>query len=210
MYHDNLLEAFRKHLPILPTDVRYHNPLIDRILENEERFLAQENEGINLETLIAIDDASDDVIDVYNNYQLLKAEVLENPALMKYDAYFKTRKRPNGSTSISSHTTYETEELALQNLFVPFFILKELLQGQAMMPKFPYHATIQLKVGQQTKSTLAIACNQSEGQIDYQLTVQCSTKAVFYHAFGLAIGHGSYFDNLDIRSNLQKNLHYFD
>lgn len=210
MYHENFLEAYRNDCPILPTQVRYHNELIDRVLKNEALFLAEEQEGLTNEAAIMIEAADPKTIRVYNEYQLLKAYVLENPGLMKYDSVFKVRKRPDGGSRIASTVTYDQEEAALQSLFMPFFILKELLIGQTMMPSFPYHATIKLQAKKQTKSTFSLLFDHEQGRIEYQLIVQCSTKAIFYHALGLAIGHGSYFDQFEIESQLAKNLKYFE
>lgn len=210
MYHENFLEAYLNDWAILPTQVRYHNDLIDHVLRNEEIFLEKECDGLTNEAAIMIESADKNVVRVYNEYQLLKAYVLENPGLMKYDTSFKVRKRPNGSSRIASVISYDQEEMALQSLFMPFFILKEILTGQTMMPTFPYHATIKLQAKKQTKSTLSLEFDHQKGQIEYGLTIQCATKAIFYHALGLAIGHGSYFDQLEIESQLAKNLKYFD
>lgn len=214
---NHLLQAYIQDQPIIAGEIRYHNALIDHVLRNEKRFLAEENEeGLSNETAILLyetgvgEDIDAEIVHTYNDYQLLKLLVLENPGLMKHDDRFKARKKADGTTGITSIERFQAEEDALQNLFIAFFILKELLVGQELMPSYPHRAFIQLNTGKETSTHLTIGFNQDNGQLEYHLTVTCHTKAIFYHALGLAIGHGSYSNQVEIKSRLDKNLAYFD
>lgn len=208
MYNFDLLDGFQTITPIFPTDVRYHNDLINRVLDNEQQFLAKEIDGQTVQSLIELGQADEETVDVFNQYQLLKQVVLENATLLKYDSYFKPRKLPNGTTRISFKETYQ-ESMALQSLFFSFMVLKELLQAQELMPSFPYRADIFLKVGKETQSKLMIDFSHEHNSLVYTLNVTCSSEALYYHALGLGLGHGTYFNNMYFHSNLQKSLAYF-
>ena len=139
----------------------------------------------------------------------MKQFVLENAALLKYEEYFKCRKRQNQMSFIKYRAKYD-ETSALQSLFLPFMMLKELLQSQKLMPAFPYQSHISIKHGKQTETVLEIAFNREKQALTFNLDIQCATKEIYYHALGLGVAHGTYFDNMFFHSNLKQSLAYFD
>ena len=205
MYNFDYFDAFLTHTIAFPSEVKYHNTLIDNVLKNEQLFLETSDVKYQIDTF----SADENIIDIHNYYQLLKQFVLENAALLKYDTYFKCRKKNNGLSSIKYKETYD-ETSALQSLFFPFMILKELLQAQQLMPKFPYQAHIYLKTAKQTSSTIDIHFDEDKQALIFELNVQCASKDIYYHALGLGIAHGTYFDNIYFHSNLKQSLNYFD
>lgn len=205
MYNFDYFDAFLTNTLAFPSEVKYHNALIDNILDNEQAFLDLNNNRFKIETF----DANKETIDVYNHYQLLKQFVLENAALLKYEQYFKARKRQNNMSFIKYREKY-SNEAALQALFLPFMMLKELLQAQTLMPKFPYKSNVTLKCGKQTETILEITFDKQEEALMFNLDIICSSKEIYYHALGLGIAHGTYFDNMTFHSNLKQSLKILD
>lgn len=205
MYNFDYFDAFVTHTTSFPSKTKYENSLIKAILNNEQLFFNSNNNQHQIDTF----QADQEIIDVYNDYQLLKQYVLENATLLKYEEYFKCRRRPNGMSSIKYKETYD-DESALQSLFFPFMILKELLQAQQLMPKFPYKSFITLKHGQKTETSLSIHFDIKEQALLFNLDIICANKDIYYHSLGLGIAHGTYFDNMFFKSNLKQSLAYFD